>query len=418
MNKILIFSNRICNDNASKKIRADENINDIKSFYYSVADISLLDYSGLIIDLQLKEDTTEPKLEPIVVVPSHRFVVPDFDFDMEKKIEDARQEMKQERENTKWERFLDNIPVWLDDGNVIVLLDGNGISDLPTMPKFVCHPSMEHSETNILESLPENTSVFDHGHRTPEEILKTLDINSHILLKPTSEIKIISSDISGFNPQKMIAYRTIDTEKESEVKQIAVIDGRGMIVSCAIKRGKGYIIFLPKITGKDYFQNILKVLNYYMQKITTEKETKKELIFKLQLRPKSRPHKSFFAELVIFPGRGEEEKTCPLGPRTFRFLHLVLDGKFKVNEWIDAETLESELHYDNSKNPYWFSRRISSIKDWLNARKIIKYFEFQKSEKREQVRTTLLREQFIVDIPDYEEAKKRTKIHSRGENFH
>ncbi|MFC1694130.1 hypothetical protein ACFL1R_11545 [Candidatus Latescibacterota bacterium] len=138
---------------------------------------------------------------------------------------------------------------------------------------------------------------------------------------------------------------------------------------------------------------------------TSSTQVESEVILCLQTLPQNRKFKNYYTEIVIYPGKGENEKPCRLGKAMLRFFWLTLNAKIQGLEWINFETLKTELNYDNSDDQYWFIKRINYIKKWINVHELSKHFEF--SDKR--VRSLLSKEQISFNIPDYKKAKSETK---------
>ncbi|MBT4485534.1 MAG: hypothetical protein HOC71_17845 [Candidatus Latescibacteria bacterium] len=148
-----------------------------------------------------------------------------------------------------------------------------------------------------------------------------------------------------------------------------------------------------------------KTDNYIQKSSTRSTKDLSEVILCLQELPSNRKYKNFYAEIVVNPGKGEEEKPCRLGKTMLRFFWLTFYIKSQGNNWVEEDTIKKELEYDNSKDPYWFSKRFNYCKNWLEKKNILNYFEFHDH----QVRTTLSKDQISLNIPDYEKAKSETK---------
>jgi hypothetical protein len=141
--------------------------------------------------------------------------------------------------------------------------------------------------------------------------------------------------------------------------------------------------------------------------ISTDSSDKHEPEVILCMQPITHPdrkHKSFFAELVINPGKGKEKINRRLGKLRLRFFYLILNAKKHGIDEVDNDTLKAEFNYHGSVDDYWFIKQIYNNKQWLKKYHLIQYFEFNESG----VKTTLSKEQFSLDIPDYTKAKRET----------
>ncbi|MFA5032267.1 MAG: hypothetical protein WC614_04530 [bacterium] len=250
MNKILVLSSKIYEDKRDKKLLLDTETNngnfsfDIRDFTdFKAGDSSLFEYSALVIDLTTSLGCPR--------------------WDEKKMIKETIAEYKSEDSN--WKKFINSVPDWVNNGEVVILLDGhdNTIDDKNTYIENACVEFMDGYAMSSPKLVPIPC-------RDLADFFDILDIQYKPFSKPESEAVTIVPSIPDFNPEQKTAYRSIKLIDEGGketypgLEKIAVI--KETVVACAIKRGKGYIVFLPQIAGKDYFQNILKVLNYYIEK--------------------------------------------------------------------------------------------------------------------------------------------------------
>jgi hypothetical protein len=136
---------------------------------------------------------------------------------------------------------------------------------------------------------------------------------------------------------------------------------------------------------------------------------KAEMILCLQKIPGDRSFKNYYAELAYSHGNSTKKEYFKLGPLQLRFHYLVLSEKLKGRKYVDENTLKGALHYDNTSDNSWFSKRIGEVKDWLKNKPFKKHYKFTKVDKKHQVSIDLNESEIsILDI-DYETAVKETK---------
>ena len=262
-------------------------------------------------------------------------------------------------------------------------------------------------EDAIIQVISKKIKSLGHDYK----IAKNQEEANSIVEKQTFDYVLLDLklpvDKDDINPDSSTGFnllQQIRTNHDKEHLPIIVMTAYEKSISCAVdvitKKGANDFVEKPFKSGE---------LEKKIQEVLHIKQH--EVILCLQELPLNRKHKDFYIEIVIYPGKGEKENPCRLGRVMLRFFYLTLNAKLQGQNWISEDTLKSELKYDNSKDPYWFSKRIDHIKGWLKKSDLTQYFEFYETQGRNdmKVRTTLLKEQISLTLRNYTKAKKETK---------
>jgi len=268
------------------------------------------------------------------------------------------------------------------------------------------HALIIEDEDAVIKPLSKKLKSLGHEYtiaKNQEAAISILETHSFDYILLDLKLPVDSEDI---DPDSIVGFNLLQQIREKHSKEHLPI-----IVMTAYERTVPSAVEAMKKGANDFVEKPFQS-NELEEKIQGILQVKKsEIILCLQVLPSNRKFKNFYAEIVINPGKGDQENPCRLGKAMLRFFYLTLNAKLQGQRWVNSSTLRTELNYESSNDRYWFSKRINHIKKWLEENNVMQYFEFFEPQGRKslKVRTTLSKDQISVNLPDYAKAKRETK---------